>query len=160
MKKLLLIVSLFLFINSSYSQMKKIAKKLDLFVAVENLNSVTVIDDSNSGMEATFNRYLLKSGYKTLSKRAAQQRIAQLELDKNKLNINGSTTIVKSDLVILISNVFTYGVNRIYNANFEIIDLSDNGRVVGGASYRQAVGGKTPSEMAEAFVYALDKNLK
>ena len=162
MKRLLPLLLLLLFIPLiSFGQskkIKKVAKKLDVFLIVQDIGKVSVIDYTNSGLEANLTRYLMQSGYETFSKRVAERQLAQIKLNKNTIDIYGSAIKLKSDIVIIVSGVRILGVDEVVNAAFEIIELED-GRVIGGASYNATIGGRSVHVIAEAFVYGLNQFL-
>ncbi len=160
MKKLILLLLIIPIVSLGQSgKIKKVAKKLDVFINTDKIQSVSVIDDTNSGLEANLNRYLIKYGFETFSRRAAEQRIAEIELNKNKVTIDGPATFFESQIVIVISGI-SGKPTELFSASFEIIDLNQNGKIIGGASYSSSIGGRSASVIAEAFSYGLSQNLK
>ena len=160
MKKLLFLLVFIPIVSFGQSKkIKKVAKKLDVFLIVQDIGKVSVIDYTNSGLEANLTRYLMQSGYETFSKRVAERRLAQIELNKNTIDIDGPAIKLKSDIVIVVSGVRILGVDEVVNAAFEIIDLTQEGKVIGGASYNATIGGRSVNVIAEAFVYGLNQFL-
>ena len=49
---------------------------------------------------------------------------------------------------------------EILNANFQIIDLTKQVKVIGGANYTATIGGRKPAILAEALVYGIKKQLE
>jgi|TARA_B110000971_G_C19787310_1_gene398112 hypothetical protein len=162
MKKLFTVIAIAFITTTSFSQsgkVKKTAKKMDVFLNVDSVSTITVIDQTNSGLEANINRYLIKYGFDVLSKRTAEQRLAQIQYNRNTTNINGAQTTLNSELVILITSVGGT-MYEILNANFQIIDLTKQGKVIGGANYTATIGGRKPAILAEALVYGIKKQLE
>ena len=162
MKYILSALAIFLISTNSFSQsgkVKKTAKKMDVFLNVDSVSTITVIDQTNSGLEANINRFLIKYGFEALSKNVAERRLAQIQYNRNTTNINGAKTTLNSDLVILITSVGG-SMYEILNANFQIIDLTKQGKIIGGANYTATIGGRKPSILAEALVYGIKKELE
>ena len=160
MKKIILLLCVFLVpvaVTSQSKKAKKTAKKIDVFVNVDNFKSISVVDNTNSGLESSINRNLIRYGFETISSRVAKRRLAQIEFDRNEVNLNGSEITFKSSYVMVISDA-RGNIFELLSASIEIIDLF-SGKVIGGASYRATIGGRSADVLGEAFVIALKKNL-
>ena len=129
---------------------------------VKNLGTITVIsDDDPKGAVAYMSKELIKSRIRVLSQSAAKRRLLDINNvikgDHQRVTVDGPQTLIKSDLVLRIS----YGYNRfdsgIRAPSVEIIDLSKDGEIIGGASihgYRSVkVGGP-------ALIRAIVKELR
>ena len=124
----------------SFSQSRKVEKisnKMNLFLNfdyIETISSIHAVDKKKSGLELNINSFLNEYELQNFSNDGSQ-------------------------LIILIKR-YKGSTNKILNVDFEIIDLTNNGRAVGGANYSTSIVGKKPSVLAEALVYGIKKQLE
>ena len=161
-----IIVMIFMFftlpkLQAQKKRVIKLANRLDVFVNVGDINSITpLIENDKAGLIRAIQFQLAKKGIKTLSSRTAKQRI--LDINRNPsggISIDGPTTIIKSDLVLELS--YRYTPFGIYNVAGSIIDLKQNGEVVGGIDWGAGLQMERGVDtVAEAVVYRLIQELK
>lgn len=175
MKKLTLLSTIVLLIfvlplqSQSSKRIKRFAeKKVKFFLNndVDKISSVTVVSSGNDpmGFGGNLTYSLASQGFRTLSQSVAKKKLLEIEnkksLNKQNITIEGPATTFNSDLVI----TFTYSYlstafgSELTSLNIQIIDLTKDGEIIGGARWR-GMGGRGPVLLAESIAYLIKTRL-
>ena len=175
MKNLILLPTIALLIfalplqSQSSKRVKKFAeKKVKFFLNndVDKIGSVTVVSFGNDpmGFQGNLTYSMASQGFRTLSQSVAKKRLLEVEnkttLNNQNITVEGPSTILNSDLVI----TFTYNYvttnfgSELTGLNIQIIDLTKDGEVIGGARW-SGMGGRGPVILAESIAYLIKTRL-
>ena len=144
-------------------QLKKIDKlinkgRLTAFISedVNDINTITVMS-SGGRLERLIvphmKRALLKRRIRTLSERAVENRLIEIDRKGSSITINGPSKVIKSNLVLtILVDDFTGFMD------VEVIDLSKDGEIVGTVTF--ASGLFNPTTVGHGLIIALLKELK
>ncbi|MFL2585284.1 MAG: hypothetical protein ACJ0QO_01315 [Parvicellaceae bacterium] len=132
--------------------------KMEVFVnpKVKNIEIITL--RVNEGRLAALLRphikkTLLKKGINVLSMKAAQNRLLELEKANNGVNINGSSKIINSNLIIDITVNDWNGQMEV-----EILDLANDGSTLGFLNYK--TGMFKPEVVGPAMILKIFKAIE